>query len=69
MEEVNPGLGKFLDGQFRDYSPRWYTLVGDNIVHTMMVNAFMPIVTETISVVTRVISQSMDQGWCVGRDA
>lgn len=32
LEEINPNAGRLLDGQFRDYSPRWYTLVGNNIV-------------------------------------
>lgn len=32
LQEVSPGLGQILNGQFRDYSPRWYTLVGNNIV-------------------------------------
>ena len=56
LEEVSPGLGRLFDGQFRDYTPRWYTLVGNNIVQTMAVNAFMPVVTEAISVFMRVLS-------------
>lgn len=50
LEEVSPGLGSILDGQFRDYSPKWYTIVGNNIVQAMALNAVMPAITEAIPV-------------------
>ena len=52
LQEQSPRIGELLDGQFRDYSPNWYTLVGNNIVQTMFINAFMPIISETIVIVT-----------------
>lgn len=69
LEEVNDSAGKLLDGQFRDYSPRWYTLVGNNIVQTMFINAFMPIISETIPVIVSGVKRSMDRGFCMSRDS
>ena len=62
LEEQSPRIGELLDGQFRDYSPNWYTLVGNNIVQTMFINAFMPIISETIVIVTGSIQRCIDRG-------
>ena len=69
LEEVNESAGKLLDGQFRDYSPRWYTLVGNNIVQAMFINAFMPIISETIPIIVDGFKRSVDRGFCMSRDS
>ena len=69
LDEVDENAGKLLDGQFRDYSPKWYTLVGNNIVQTMFINAFMPIITETIPVVVSGLKRCVDRGFCTSRDS
>ena len=69
LDEVDENAGKLLDGQFRDYSPKWYTLVGNNIVQTMFVNAFMPIITETIPVIVSGFKRCVDRGFCTSRDS
>ena len=69
LEEVNPDVGKLLDGQFRDYTPRWYTLVGNNIVQTMLLNAIMPIITESIANVTAAFARFRDRGGVAGKDS
>ena len=62
LEEQSQGIGQVLDGQFRDYSPNWYTLVGNNIVQTMFINAFMPIISESIVIATGSIFRCIDRG-------
>ena len=69
LGEVSPRIGTLLNGEFRDYTPRWYTIVGDNIVHTMAINAFMPIITESISNGIRLVQRCYDRGFSVNADA
>lgn len=69
LEEVSPTMGELLDGEFRDYSPMWYTLVGNNIVQTMAVNGFMPLITETIPILIGKLKRAMDRGFCTSRDS
>lgn len=69
LEEVSPGVGVILDGQFRDYTPKWYRLVGNNIVQTMFINAFMPIITETVAKLTSGFARCRDRGFSFGADA
>ncbi len=69
LEEVSPGIGSILDGQFRDYSPKWYTLVGNNIAQTMLLNAFMPIITESIPVLIASLQRCRDRGFAMGDKA
>ena len=69
LEEVSPSLGSILDGQFRDYSPKWYTLVGNNIAQTMLLNAFMPIITESIPVLIASLQRCRDRGFAMGDKA
>ena len=40
----------FFDGPFYDYQPGWYSVVGFKIVQTMIINAFLPIVTESMPI-------------------
>ena len=45
LEETLPELGGIFNGLFNDYTPEWYNSVGYVIVQTMILNAFMPMVT------------------------
>jgi len=62
FSDVFPNLGIFK-GAFLDYTPKWYQLVGETLVSTMMLNAFMPPVYEAMTVVQTWLFQRMDQGW------
>ena len=69
LEEVSPRLGNILDGQFRDYEPRWYTIVGNNIVQTMALTAIMPAITEAIPVLIATLLRWVDRGFSCSRDS
>jgi len=40
-------------GRYLDYTDQWYSLVGYAITQTMLINAFMPLINETIAVLTK----------------
>ena len=46
LSDVSGLLGRVFDGRFYDYSPQWYVTVGDQLVQTMLLNAFMPPIFE-----------------------
>ncbi len=69
LEEVYPVAGQLLNGEFGDYSPRWYTLVGNQIVQTMLLGAFIPIITEIIGKLTAGFARCRDRGICSRSDA
>jgi len=46
LADVSPLLAKFFYGGYYDYSPTWYENVGNTLLHTMFLNAFMPLVFE-----------------------
>ena len=41
-------LSSIFDGKYFDYSPQWYAAVGSVLVQTMLTNAFMPPIFESI---------------------
>lgn len=49
LTDISSLLGRVFDGRFYDYSPQWYVSVGDKLVQTMLLNAFMPPVYEAIN--------------------
>jgi hypothetical protein len=49
LSDISGLLGKIFDGRFFDYSPQWYVSVGDKLVQTMLLNAFMPPIFEAIN--------------------
>ena len=51
LNDVSSLLGNLFDGRFYDYSPQWYVSVGDKLVQTMLLNAFMPPIYEAINAV------------------
>ena len=51
LNDVSSLLGNLFDGRFYDYSPQWYVTVGDKLVQTMLLNAFMPPIYEAINAV------------------
>lgn len=61
--EVSTFLGTIFSGVFYDYTPGWYGLVGETLVSTMMLNAFMPPVYEAMTVVQVWLFQRMDQSF------
>lgn len=40
----------FMKGPFFDYTPEWYAIVGYSIVQTMIINAFFPLIFETMPI-------------------
>lgn len=63
LSDVSGALGKLFKGTFYDYQPRWYATVGNTLVNTMILNAFMPPVYEAITNALAWLSQSIDNGW------
>lgn len=58
-------VGTVFQGVYYDYSPRWYSRVGNTLVHTMLVNAFMPIIFEGMANAMDWFFISKDSGvWC-----
>lgn len=47
-----PG-GSLFSGPFNDYTDRWYSIVGAQIVKTMIINALMPPISEAIPYVLK----------------
>ena len=48
FKEISPFLGKYFKGDYYDYSPDWYKNIGEILVTTMLLNAFMPIIFELL---------------------
>ena len=46
LSDVSSFLGNIFDGTFYDYSPQWYATVGNTLIETMLLNAFMPPIFE-----------------------
>ena len=51
LGDVSEELGSLFNGVYYDYSPSWYAKIGNTLVHTMALNAFMPIIFEGLCVV------------------
>ena len=65
LSEVSGTLGHIFDGQYYDYSPTWYAKIGNTLVHTMLLNAFMPIIFEALECVLRWLEIAYDSRmWC-----
>ena len=65
LSDVSGLLSNIFDGRFYDYSPQWYVSVGDKLVQTMLLNAFMPPIFESITVALNWLSQARDsKKWC-----
>jgi len=54
---------ELFKGPFYDFTPQWYAVVGYQIVQTMILNALMPLVTETVPILIGWLAQRHDQGW------
>ena len=50
LSDVTTIGNEIFVGPFYDYSPFWYANIGNTIVKTMWINAFMPPVYEFITV-------------------
>ena len=65
LSDVSPMLGSIFNGVYYDYSPSWYAKVGNRLVHTMLLNAFMPIIFESLQIVLAYVFIARDSGlWC-----
>lgn len=65
LSEVSNYLGQIFDGQYYDYSPTWYSKPGNTLVHTMLLNAFMPFIFEALECLERWIFIAYDSKmWC-----
>lgn len=63
--EFGGPLGTIIKGHFYDYSPTWYATVGNTLVQTMLLNAFMPFIFESLQCVLRWFFIAWDSGqWC-----
>ena len=57
--------GKVFTEDYYDYSPKWYANIGNTLVSTLFLNAFMPIIFEAITNLQRWFFIGMDSGlWC-----
>ena len=52
-----------FNGKYPDYVPGWYALTGDTFVQTMLINAFLPPITQVVADVQVWLFRRMDQGW------
>ena len=65
LTDISSLLGRLFDGRFYDYSPQWYVSVGDALVQTMLLNAFMPPIFEAINSAQTWAMQAKDsKKWC-----
>ena len=65
LSEMSSVLGTVFSGVYYDYSPAWYARVGNTLVHTMLANAFMPIIFESIANAMEWFQIGKDSGkWC-----
>lgn len=62
LSEVSKVLGKIFHGSYSDYSPEWFEKIGNTIVNTMLVNAFMPIIFEAGECVKKWLCIARDSG-------
>ena len=66
LSEVSTPLGTIFNGVYYDYSPTWYSKIGQTLVHTMLLNAFMPIILEAEEILERWFLIALDSHiWCV----
>ena len=50
LSEITGKFGTILFHQvYYDYSPKWYANIGNTLVSTMFLNAFMPIIFEIMT--------------------
>jgi len=61
--EIHLPLESFLYGNYKDFIPDWYTVVGYKITQTMLINAFMPFVEITIAYSKLNVFRRMDRSW------
>ena len=65
LSEIGGLLGSVFHGSYHDYSPEWYGDIGNILVHTMFLNAFMPIIFEVLACLMKWFFISKDSGmWC-----
>ena len=62
LSDVSSFLGNIFDGTFYDYSPQWYATVGNTLIETMLLNAFMPPIFEAQTVALTWLFQAWDSG-------
>ena len=43
------GSGTIFGEVYYDYSPKWYANIGNTLVSTMLLNAFMPLIFESLA--------------------
>ena len=60
LSDISSLLSNLFNARFYDYSPQWYVTVGDKLVQTMLVNAFMPPIYEAINAVQTWALQAKD---------
>ena len=58
---------ELFKGPFYDFTPQWYAVVGYQIVQTMILNAMMPLVTETVPILIGWLAQRHDQRWTLDK--
>ena len=65
LSEISSTLGFVFGGVYYDYSPLWYAKPGNLLLHTMFVNAFMPLIFESLVNLQTWLYISRDSGmWC-----
>lgn len=56
-------ITKYINGQFYDYQPQWYSNVGFKIVYTMIISAFLPFINIFLSISIPFVRQLYDRDW------
>ena len=60
FEDTGVPFESFFAGPFRDYSSKWYAIVGARITETMAINACLPPVIEAIPIIQAWFFQRLD---------
>ena len=64
------GIAHFIPeeimGDYPDFTNDWYLNVGPQLVNTMLVAAFMPYVSFSISYLVKTVSRRLDGNRCCG---
>jgi len=64
LEEHGPYfITKYFRGPYYDYSPEWYSDVGQKIFQTMIINAIMPYITLIMGWAIPALKRSIDSGF------
>jgi len=56
------GLFPILDGEYRDFSTKWYRNIGASLCFTLLVNAFSPQISKLFVTLIPLLKRCLDRG-------